>query len=45
MLTKGNIQKYLSELNGLLKDEGVKGEICLYGGAVMRLTVKCGKIP
>jgi len=37
MLTKGNIQKYLSELNGLLKDEGVKGEICLYGGAVMCL--------
>ena len=37
MLTKSQIEKYLSELNGLLKDEGVKGEICLYGGAVMCL--------
>jgi hypothetical protein len=31
------IKKYLSELNEELRLMGVKGELCLYGGAVMAL--------
>ncbi len=31
------IKQYLSELNDELRDMNVKGEICLYGGAVMCL--------
>lgn len=33
----GEIKKYLTELNDELRAIGVKGEICLYGGAVMCL--------
>ena len=31
------IKQYLSELNDELRASGVKGEVCLYGGAVMCL--------
>jgi hypothetical protein len=32
-----DIKKYLQRLNDLLSADGVKGEMCLYGGAVMCL--------
>jgi hypothetical protein len=35
MLTKKQIESYLMALNDELCSMGVKGEICLYGGAVM----------
>src|SRR5437016_14318985 len=34
------IKRYLSELNEELRSMDVKGEICLYGGAVMALAFK-----
>jgi hypothetical protein len=34
-MTKQQIKKYLKILNNQLAEMGVKGEICLYGGAVM----------
>jgi len=34
------IKRYLSELNEELRSMDVKGEICLYGGAVMALAYK-----
>lgn len=36
-MTKDEIQTYLGAINEELKAKGVKGEICLYGGAVMCL--------
>ncbi|MEO6724157.1 MAG: hypothetical protein ABIU20_07835 [Blastocatellia bacterium] len=36
-MTTQEIEKYLSELSDELSGMGVKGEICLYGGAVMCL--------
>ena len=36
-MTKEEIRQYLGELNEELRSIGVKGEICLYGGAVMAL--------
>ncbi len=36
-MTKGQIKKYLKMLNDKLADTGIKGEICLYGGAAMCL--------
>ena len=36
-MTTQEIEQYLSELNDELDALGVKGEICLYGGAVMCL--------
>ena len=36
-LTKDDIELYLRELNTELASENTKGEICLYGGAVMCL--------
>jgi hypothetical protein len=36
-MTTQEIEKYLEALNDELDRMGVKGEICLYGGAVMRL--------
>jgi hypothetical protein len=36
-MTTQEIEQYLSELSGELGALGVKGEICLYGGAVMCL--------
>jgi len=36
-LSKDNIIKYLKELNKKLHIKNIKGEICLYGGAVMCL--------
>jgi hypothetical protein len=36
-MTTQEIEKYLEALNGELDRMGVKGEICLYGGAVMCL--------
>lgn len=36
-MTKDEIKQYLSELNDELRAMAVKGEICLYGGAVMAL--------
>lgn len=36
-MNKDQIKKYLDELNEVLRSVGVKGEICLYGGAVMCL--------
>jgi hypothetical protein len=36
-VNKDQIKKYLDELNEVLRSVGVKGEICLYGGAVMCL--------
>lgn len=37
MLKKENIKKYLYEINEALAEKNIKGEICLYGGAVMCL--------
>lgn len=37
MLTKDEIRHYLEALDGELGKQGIKGEICLYGGAVMCL--------
>lgn len=37
MIQKEQILFYLKELNSKLAAPGVKGEICLYGGAVMSL--------
>ncbi len=34
------IKRYLGELNEELRSMDVKGEICLYGGAVMALAYK-----
>ncbi len=39
-MTAEEIKKYLSELNDELALQNVKGEICLYGGAVMCLVFK-----
>lgn len=39
-MTAGEIEKYLHELNDELCLTNVKGEICLYGGAVMCLAFK-----
>jgi hypothetical protein len=36
-MTKDQIQKYLQSLNDELSNLEVKGEVCLYGGAVMCL--------
>ena len=36
-MTKEEIRQYLGELNEELRSIDVKGEICLYGGAVMAL--------
>src|SRR6266567_35731 len=36
-MTAEKIKRYLSELNEELRSMDVKGEICLYGGAVMAL--------
>lgn len=36
-MTTQEIEKYLSELSDELSEMGVRGEICLYGGAVMCL--------
>ncbi len=36
-MTKEEIKQYLSELNEELRSMDVKGEVCLYGGAVMTL--------
>jgi hypothetical protein len=36
-VTKEEIKQYLSELNDELRSMDVKGEVCLYGGAVMAL--------
>lgn len=35
LLTADNIRQYLAELNVELREMNVKGEVCLYGGAVM----------
>lgn len=35
LLTKEDIEKYLKELDLSLQQIGAKGEICMYGGAVM----------
>ena len=37
MIRKDEIKQYLEKLNDELRQMGVKGEICLYGGAVMCL--------
>ncbi|MDM8517447.1 hypothetical protein QUF76_14710, partial [Desulfobacterales bacterium HSG16] len=34
-MTKTEIENYLEQLNHKLADRNAKGEICLYGGAVM----------
>jgi len=34
-MTKQQIKKYLKMLNDQLAEMGIKGEICLYGGAIM----------
>ena len=34
-MTKQQIKKYLKMLNDQLAGMGIKGEICLYGGAMM----------
>ncbi len=39
-MTAEEIKKYLSDLNDELAEQNVKGEICLYGGAVMCLAFK-----
>src|SRR5436309_14753863 len=39
-MTEVEIRQYLSELNEELRSMDVKGEICLYGGAVMALAYK-----
>lgn len=36
-MTKQQIKKYLNMLNNQLEEMGIKGEICLYGGAAMCL--------
>ena len=36
-MTAEDIKRYLTELNDELRSMDVKGEICLYGGAVMAL--------
>ena len=36
-MTKQEIESYLEQLNDELESISVKGEICLYGGAVMCL--------
>ena len=36
-MTKDDINQYLKELNDELHSMGIKGEVCLYGGAVMSL--------
>lgn len=37
MLRRAEIMKYLEEINERLKQKGLHGEICLFGGAVMCL--------
>ncbi len=37
MLNKRDIENALIKLNDALAKRGIKGEICLYGGAVMCL--------
>lgn len=39
-MTAGEIEQYLREINDELALQNVKGEICLYGGAVMCLVFK-----
>ncbi len=39
-MTAEEIKQYLRELNDELALQNVKGEICLYGGAVMCLVFK-----
>ncbi len=39
-MTSEEIEKYLSELSGLLAAKEVIGEICIYGGAAMCLAFK-----
>ncbi|MGI8786926.1 MAG: DUF6036 family nucleotidyltransferase [Pyrinomonadaceae bacterium] len=39
-MTAGEIEQYLREVNDELAARNVKGEICLYGGAVMCLVFK-----
>jgi Nucleotidyltransferase of unknown function (DUF6036) len=39
-MTREEIQQFLSELNDELRSMDVKGELCLYGGAVMALAYK-----
>lgn len=39
-MTAGEIEQYLREVNDELALQDVKGEICLYGGAVMCLVFK-----
>ena len=39
-MTSEEIEKYLREINDELALQEVKGEICLYGGAVMCLAYK-----
>jgi len=39
------IKRYLIEVNEELRSMDVKGEICLYGGAVMALAYKAVLIP
>jgi hypothetical protein len=36
-----DIKRYLTELNDELRSMDIKGEICLYRGAVMALAYKC----
>lgn len=36
-MTADEITKYLTELNNELRLMNIKGEVCLYGGAVMCL--------
>ena len=38
-MTKQQITKYLKMLNDQLAEMGIKGEICLYGGAAMCLAI------
>ena len=37
MVDRSEIKKYLKELNDELTAQNIKGELCLYGGAVMSL--------
>ncbi len=39
-MTSEEIEKYLSELSGLLAAKDIIGEICIYGGAAMCLAFK-----
>jgi len=39
-MTAGQIRKYLKRINDVLASSGAKGEMCLYGGAVMCLVYK-----